>query len=358
MTPFPKLRAGIEAVSLLIGVATFARVARAQNPSLKSAGPGTLSGLVTDKAGRPIEDADVLLYQTQQRIRSRKDGAFVFDALTSGKYTIEARHLGYTMASSKVTVKDSGTVVVIKLPRTAFFLPSVVTTANRGGLSGTIADTGYKSIAGVQVQVIGGNMSTETDAGGNFFVPVTPGHYLVELKRSGFARQLVGVTIPEVEGRKIAAWMVPQEGNGNPMLGAMLFDLPQRLNLANPVWDKFFTREDLEKLGVADLRALGSVVSARMMNPDCPVMINGNKAHVVPLWSLTTEELEFVEVYTERPDVNLPGTHASAQDARVGGLPGGAQQQGAAAKLSDATRGADRRPKSTCGVALVAWLRN
>lgn len=311
-------------------------VARAQSPTA----PPVLSGSVQDELGRPIEDADILLYQTQMRIRSRRDGTFRFDSLKTGKYTLEVRHLGYKPVSQKVSLKEQGTTITIKMERVPFFLPSVLTTAERGGLSGVVADTAYAPLNKVRVNVLGSGQSVETDSAGAFFLPVKPGHYMVELKRDGYARQLVGVTVPEQTGRKLAAWMVPAKGN-DPMEGAMLFDLPMRMAVANPLYDRFYTREDLESNGIRDLRQLGSTQSRRLMNPDCPIYVNGNLKREVPLWSLRTEDIEFVEVFEEPPGKNFVSPNA----------------EGSAAKMAAGKRQMSRQALSVCGVALIAWLR-
>jgi hypothetical protein len=47
---------------------------------------------------------------------------------------------------------------------------------------------------------------------------------MVRIERDGYARQLIGVTVPP-NGRKIAAWMVPQRGGNNPREGANLFEM-------------------------------------------------------------------------------------------------------------------------------------
>lgn len=164
------------------------RALHAQSVSAPVASPGMLSGVVVDSAGRPVSDANVLLYQTQSALRTRSDGTFRFDGVASGKYTIEVRHIGYKQVTSKVTLKDAGLSVTIKLDRVPFFLPSVLTTADRGGLSGVIADTAYKPVAKVRVTVLGANASIETDSAGAFFMPVKPGHYMVGLTASMSSR--------------------------------------------------------------------------------------------------------------------------------------------------------------------------
>ena len=323
-------------------------------PPVPTAKPGSLSGRIVDEVGRPIEDADVLLYQTQQRVRSRADGAFSFDALSTGKYTLEARHLGFKMQTVKVTLKDSGAVTTIKLQRIPFFLPAVLTTADRGGLSGVISDTGYKALTGVSVQVIGANANAQSDSTGAFFIPLKVGSYLVELKKSGFARQLISVTVPPEEGRKLAAWMVPQKSGGEAVLGKNIFDLRERVNAANKLWSSYYTREDMKNMNVPDIRTLGSRVNKKLMNPDCPVMVNGDPNHTVPLWSLTVDELEFVEVYIDKYAIKGdPRTNA----ADLGGK-SSKPQAGASTALAQHKADMAREPSTPCGIALVAWLRN
>lgn len=189
--------------------------------------------------------------------------------------------------------------------------------------------------------MMGASLHAETDSAGAFFIPAKPGHYLVELKRSGYTRQLVGVTIPEDTGRKLAAWMVPSSGSSDAMLGTAIFDLPARINRSNAVWDKYFTREDAMKTGARDLRDFASRVAGRTLNPDCPVTVIGDREHVRPLWSLTIDEVEFLETYVEKPSVPKAGV----------------TDGGAASKVQSATRQSDGKPRSACGVALIAWIR-
>jgi hypothetical protein len=318
-----------------------AAVASAQGAPPALAGPGTIAGVVRDTAGRPLEDADVLVLQLQARVRTRADGSFLFSQLKPGKYTLEARHIGYKPMTAKVTVKDSGAVLAFRMQRTTFSLPARVTIATRGGLSGVVADTGFRPLGGVKVTVNGANLMTETDSAGAFFVPAKAGQYLVVLKRSGYARQIVSVTVPVDSGRNIAAWMVPEKHDSDPRLGANLFDQAIRLNRASPATSKFFSREDIDRLGFKDLRAIGSYASGRLMNPDCPVMEDGDPRKTLPLWAIEARDLEFVEAYIDL------GARATVN-------PSGA---GAASKLAANKREMSAVPSSPCGVTLVVWWR-
>ncbi len=302
---------------------------------------GEIRGTVVDETGRAVANADVLFAKRAVRVRAGEDGVFRVLDLEPGKYTFEIRRIGYKPQSAKVTLRDSLVAVRVVLERLPFSLPSVVTVANRGGLSGVIADTGYRPLAAVKVQVNGMQLQTETDSAGKFFLGVKPGHYMVVLRRDGFARQMVSVTVPPDTGRQIAAWMIPAKRDPDPRQGAMLFDQNQRLMAAAPASSRFFTREDFEKLGTTDLRQLASLASGSNADMNCPVMENGDPKRTLPLWAVDPQDLEFLEVYFVR--AGAPRTSAG---------PGGS-----GGKLQDMKREMSRVPSSGCGITLVAWYR-
>ena len=302
---------------------------------------GEIRGIVVDEAGRPVPNAEALLQKRTMRVRAGDDGIFHLLDVEFGKYTIEIRRLGYKPQSVKVNLRDSLATVRVSLERLPFSLPSVVTVANRGGLSGVVADTAFKPLAQVKVQVNGAQLLAETDSAGQFFIPVKPGHYMVVLRRSGYARQTVSVTVPPDTGRQIAAWMVPEARDSDPRQGAMLFDQNQRLMAAAPASSRFFSREDFEKLGTTDLRQLASLASGSDVSMYCPVMENGDPKRTLPLWAVVPQELEFLEVYFVRG--GAPRTSAG---------PGGS-----AGKLASEKSGMSRIPSSGCAVTIIAWWR-
>lgn len=310
---------------------------QAQSAAPRASSPNTIVGIVLDNVGRPLPDADVFLRQQQQRTRTRSDGTFSFVALKNGKYDVAARHLGYLSKSYRVTVNDSGGSVTIKMERVAFSLPSVITVAERNGLSGVIADTALKAMAGVLVQVVGSARKATTDSAGAFYIDVNPGNYLVTLQRDGYARQTVGVSVPPSGGRKLAAWMVPQEGDANNRATQNLFEMTQRVMRVNPVWSKFYAREDMEKSGSTDLRAVASKSTMRQLNPDCPVIVDGGPS-ILPLWQLEVRDLEFVEVHTSRPK--------RESVTSISGVP------------TTSSTTTSMMPGSPCGVTIYAWMRH
>jgi hypothetical protein len=327
----------------MVCASTVVSTAEAQTIALRAPGPNTISGVVTDTLGNFISEADVFITSLKRRVRTREDGTFTFDKLKPGVYALGARSLGYVASSYRVAVSEYGGTVHIKMIRIGFALPSMVTTAERGGLSGVIGDTAYGAMPGVQVRVIGHEGNTETDSTGAFFLPLKPGRYMVELKRAGFTNQRVGVTIPEREGRKIAAWMVPREGKPNPLEGANVFELGQRMMRASPVWSKFYTREDMAKLGVTEIRQVMNMSAMKLVDPDCQVLIDGGP-RTMPAWQLSASDVEFVELYTDRP-----------ARRQVTSVNGNVQTLSTSTSMNP---GSPRNNLSRCGVQAVVWLRH
>ena len=338
---FPRLNAVYRAVELLVAAAITATYASAQIAP-KPAGPGTLIGMVTDTLGLPLADVSVELASVKRRTRTNAEGSFRFDSLKPGPYEIATRKVGYVAEIYGARVRAEGGSLYIKMIRLATYLPTMVSLADRGGLSGIIGDTSYFPVTGVSVRVLGTAFAARTDSAGAFFLPLKSGQYMVVLERDGFARQRVGVTIPADEGRKITAWMVPTFGKPNPQEGANLFELNQRIMRVSPVTSKFLTREDMQKLGLDELQQVARLYSAGFPQPDCMVKINGGP-RMMPLWQLSAADLEFVEVYLPS-NVGGAGTRGVTS---IGGM---------ATTLTTST---SVRPAVSreCGVGLIAWLR-
>jgi len=313
--------------------------ARAQDTAAQADARATISGVVTDSAGRPVENAFVYVSQPQRSVRTGSDGKFRLVALKPGKYTVGVRSLGFREASAKVTVKAEGASVSIVLERTAFSLPSMITTAARGGLSGVVADTGMRPLTGVSVRVIGEPVMLTTDSAGAFFAPLKPGRYLVRIDQKGFARQVVGVTIPDSVGRQMAVWMVPSRSRPNPVVGANLFDMHQRVIRATPVFSGFYSREDLERLGHRDVQSLTRTLVGARLNTSCRVVVNGGP-RTEPVWRLQTWEIEFVEIYLTRPERAVTRPNGAPRDAVL-------EQRLARASS----------PKDDCGASIYVWIR-
>ena len=76
-------------------------------PTLVSAQPGTLRGIVTDTAGRPLEGVEVTSVNAKRSTRSGKDGRFILSRLPFGQQLIMARAPGYQPGDKAVNMLDS-----------------------------------------------------------------------------------------------------------------------------------------------------------------------------------------------------------------------------------------------------------
>lgn len=96
------------------------------------------------------------------------------------------------------------------------------------------------------------------------------------------------------------------------------------------------------KQGLVELQQVARSYSNRIVQPDCMVTINGGPP-AMPLWQLSAEDLEFVEVY-------MPS------NVRGSGVRGVTSINGMATKFTTST---STRPaiSTACGVGLIAWLR-
>jgi hypothetical protein len=305
-------------------------------------GARTLVGVVADTSGTPLADVTVQLLKSTRRANTNQQGLFRFDSLPPGTYAVSARGVGLIAATQNVVVGPAGGSVAITMIRFLTSLPSMITTAERGGLSGVIGDTTYHALANVVVTAVGGSHVAKTDSMGAFWMPLKSGHYMIRLEREGFARQTVGVTIPDNEGRRIAAWLAPQDGETSHQEAQQLFDLGQRIMRVSPASSRFYSREDFTTQGIIDLQALVSRWSTGHITQDCMVTLKPSNDSV-PVTSLTAADIEFVELY-------LP--------TKIGSVRGGTSINGHRTKFTTQTSVQPAAPAACGNVGLLVWLRN
>ncbi|MCC6245486.1 MAG: carboxypeptidase regulatory-like domain-containing protein [Gemmatimonadaceae bacterium] len=327
----------------LAGLLSFhARSAIAQSERSGS----TLRGTVTDTSGLPIANVNVVIGQLRRQTITRSDGAFQFDSVPKGSYTVSARRLGYIAKAFTAIVTDTGGVLHIRMLQVGQSVSAVETRADVGGVSGVIADTAFSPIKNVRISVLGSSKSVQTDSAGAFFLPLRAGQYLLRMDRDGYHSQTKSVMIPENEGRKIAAWLVSRSGPANSLEATALFDLNQRMIRSNPVNSKYYTREELMRRGLPDLRAVVGQWASGPITHECDVSIGGTPNMKIPLSLLTVAEIEFVEVY-------LPTNTAGGGDNR-----GVTSMTGNQTRFRTPTGTGNIGPSPGCGrVALIAWLK-
>ncbi len=109
---------------------------------LVAAGPvmaqatGTISGQVLGTNEQPLANVQVVVTQIDRRYGTDQNGRFTIEGLPAGTYTLEARHLGYRMTSTQVTVESGQTSEVeIVLSISAVALDEVVVTGQGSEIS-------------------------------------------------------------------------------------------------------------------------------------------------------------------------------------------------------------------------------
>lgn len=290
------IRRGILSI-LMLGAAT---VARAQDTTARLATPrplgaGILNGVVGDTAGTPIDSVEVYIASLQLRALSGANGSFRFDKVKPGRYDVSARRFGYLPQVRRVTVGEAGgstRFALVPAPRT---LPPVVTAAVRGGLSGVIGDTAYNIVSGAQISIMASDHRAISDSTGSFFIPLNAGKYMVRITRPGYESRLVGVTIPSDSGRRMLVWMMPTTKAEAAVEAFRLDALKDRLE-----WRKststILTREDINKLGMHDLRELVQVGAREHVDDSCDAIVDGGP-RTKPIWEILAADVETVEVY-------------------------------------------------------------
>jgi hypothetical protein len=239
----------------------------------------------------------VLLAALRRTARSGDDGTFLFDDVPAGRVRATARAVGFIAAGVDAVVARGGTArIEIQMLRLAASLPAMTTTSSRPGLTGIVGDTTYRALDSVRVKTLGKSLQTSTDSVGAFYLPLSPGAYMLRLDRDGFASQSVGVHIPDDSGKKVAVWMTPEGPmDATEVVRQMnLFDLEQRLVRLRPVRYRTFSREALQRFGSSDLMQTMARSTAQRVDPDACAAINGGPV-VAPLWSINLEDVEFVE---------------------------------------------------------------
>jgi hypothetical protein len=274
--------------------------------------PGSVVGAVTDANGAPL-DADVTFGSAKNRVTTGPSGRFRFDEIKAGKYTITARRVGYFPRTASVSIGDAGAVVLLTLVALPNRLPAVITSAERGGLSGYVGDTLLGPIADAQIEIIGENRRATTDTAGEFHISVSTGKYMVKVSRPNFATRMVSVTVPAFSGRRMEVSLVPASHGASNRDEAAARALQARLVRRNAAYSKLFTAEDMEKAGFKSLGQVASSGAVQYVDNSCPVMlpaladnpgVEGLPRGSVPLWSLDAADLEFVEIYSSKPARN------------------------------------------------------
>ena len=88
--------------------------------------PRTLTGVVRDTLGRPLEDAVIVLNPAGAQRATRADaaGRFRFDRVDAGRYSMRTTWIGYAPDERTIEVPPAGLQVIITLTPVAFSFDS------------------------------------------------------------------------------------------------------------------------------------------------------------------------------------------------------------------------------------------
>jgi hypothetical protein len=345
------------ALCSLIGIASLiaGRFARAQDPvplpaivSRAAPGPKAMVGVVRDTLGFTVGGAEVVIASLKRRTLSRDDGVFRFDSLPKGTFEVRARKIGYAPQVRVIIVDSVGGTGDFELIPIARPLPAIVSTVARGGLRGVVGDTAFRRLPGVVVHVAGVGLIAETDSGGAFFLPVKPGRYAVTFTKDGFRSRVASVDIPSDSGRHITEMLQPFSGRLPKNEVWNIADLNSRISwLSNPAKNAFYSREQLEKMGVEWAYDAVQMTAPKLglkeaVNERCAVVVDGGPG-TAALNTLTTDQIESIEVYG--------GTAGSQATPRYGKI-----QTPPHAKVSNTGRASSLNFGMVCPTVYV-WTR-
>ena len=268
----------------------------AQLPSSANGMPGrhAIVGVVHDRAGRPVEHAEVLVGTTDLQATSDSTGYFHVENVDPGRYPVIARRVGYAPCTVDVTLGDQGAVIDFVLVALPPRLAEVMASAVRGGVSGVVQDSSHHPLDGVDVRVLGAGIDVASDSAGAFFAPVHAGHFVLRLERAGYAPRLVSMTIPPDSGREVVIGMAPTTRALTARQSSALFDMGERVVRRGPR-SKLFTREDLVSMDIKDVDRIAGQVVVHPVDRSCFAVVDGNFS--VPIWTIDATDLEMLEVY-------------------------------------------------------------
>lgn len=265
-----------------------------------------LTARVLDNNGAPVGEAEVFIVKLDRAVRTGTDGIFRVTGVPSGRYEVGVRKVGYLPRAITIATGNGTLVPTISIVPFTTRIAPVVTTASRGGLSGVVSDTALNPLAQVRVRVAGSGREVRSDSAGRFFVDVRPGSYLVEVERDSFARQMIAVNIPKDSGRQVAIWMSPRKkmDRATEIMEQMrVFELDRKMIRASRQSSHYFTRDQLLEKGVTDMARLTRQWAHGYITAYCTITVanDGGRPYSVPLNSVESDAVEFVELYQQQP---------------------------------------------------------
>jgi Carboxypeptidase regulatory-like domain len=267
----------------------------------------TVQGTVRDSAGHPLENAAIALDPTGAIRATRADaqGRFRFVDVNPGQYSLRATWVGYEPVDRTILVPRDGLEVAIILARLPFQLDTMTIIARRTGIIGTaVQKSSFVALGGVDVEVLGRNFKTRTDADGSFAFPqLREGSYVLVGKRSGFASVILPVPVPTDEAVEVALALDSAATKAQQRENYRLQDMKMRWNRESASTSAIVGRHELlsarnQSLDVA-LRYAPSFLykGIRLESVEC-IYVDGVPQKFMSLKDYPADAVAMVEVYS------------------------------------------------------------
>ena len=124
--------------------------------ALAAGAEAQVSGTVSSSTGQPLVGATVTIVELNQAATTDRGGAFRFDQLPSGHYTLSTRLLGFAPSASTVSVAGEPVRTSITLVAKATRIEPVNVTASRSPVADTRSPLPTSVLSGEQVHLEGG----------------------------------------------------------------------------------------------------------------------------------------------------------------------------------------------------------
>lgn len=265
---------------------------------------------VVDSAQRAVTEAEVFVVQLNLTARTNANGVVLIRRSSHEAYDIRVRKAGFLPAFVRLAIGAEVASHVIVLRAIPTQLAPVVTEGRWQGLTVFVSDTALHPLARARVSVLGSGRSARTDTNGRAQMRLSAGSYLVHIERDSFAHTTIAVSVPNDSGREVAAWLRRRTADQRALEAVEsrnLFDLDRRMLRASPSMSRYFTRAQLEAMGVQDMLQLARRWSSGAIGGECTVTIwEGGQPYGVPITAVYTNEVEFVELYLPSVALKTP----------------------------------------------------
>lgn len=273
----------------------------------------SISGVVRDTLGRPLENAVIALNPVEavRATRATAGGRFRFDRINPGRYILRTTWIGYLPDERTIVVPPEGLQIDITLVPVPFRLDTLTIVARRTGVFGTtVQRTDFRALGGVEVSVLGSRHRIRTEADGLFsFGDLREGGWVVLGKRDGFESRMIPVAVPDSAAVELALALDSAATKEQQIANMRVLDMGMRLNRRQANASAIVARQEFavhrrQTLDIA-LRYSPSFLATglRIENVEC-VFINGRPSPSMTARDIIADDVAMVEVYNHRGGVN------------------------------------------------------